>query len=165
MSCSTRRLVVLMAAFVVTGCALTPGPRGGGMRDIQADEIQASDADNLMDLIEEIRPGWVYFHDLRDPRDPSEREGPLVMINEVPARPLYTLQYIPLENIREVRYLTRTNALNRYRVNAPAGVILVISPPMVGPNPEIPPDTGRVYWSDPAPTVEAPIREPPARRP
>ena len=35
------------------------------MRDIQLDEIRASQEDNLMDLVERVRPGWLYFHDLR----------------------------------------------------------------------------------------------------
>lgn len=154
------RPIAFMAMVIVAGCALAPGPRGGGMRDIRRDEIRVSKAGNLMDLIEEIRPGWLFFHELRDPRDPNESKGPLVMINDIPTRPLFTLQYIPLENVQEVRYLTSTFALNRYRVNAPSGVILVISPPQVGPDPQIPPDTGRVFWSAPAPT-----RKPPARRP
>lgn len=152
--------IACLAVLLATGCALSPGPRGGGMRDIRMDEIRVSKAQNVMDLIEKIRPGWLYFQELRDPRDPSETGGPLVMINDVPPRPLFTLQYLPLENVREIRYLTRAYALNRYRVNAPAGVILVVSPPRVGPNPETPPDTGRVYWSHQTPT-----REPPSRRP
>jgi hypothetical protein len=163
-----HRYSVLGAAMVAAGvmcigpagCALMPGTGGGGMRDITSEEIEASDAGNLMDLIEEIRPGWLYFHELRDPRDANDDGGPLVMVNHVPTQPLFTLQYITLENVREIRYLTGTYALNRYRVNAPSGVILVISPPLVGPNPETPPDTGRVFWSE-----EAPPMEPPARRP
>lgn len=113
------------------------------MRDIQIDEIRGAGEDNLLALIERIRPSWVYFHDLRDPSDPSETAGPLVMINDVPPRPLFTLQYIPLEGVQEVRYLTYTYALNRYRVNSPAGVILVIIPDLVGPGAEAKPDTGR----------------------
>jgi hypothetical protein len=183
-------VTALAAVTALAGCALTPGTQGGGMRDITTEEIQASQADNLMDLIEKIRPGWLYFHNLRDPRDAHENQGPLVMINDVPPRPLFTLQYLTLENVTAIRYLTGTYALNRYRVDSPSGVILVISPPMVGPDPKIPPDTGRVSGSDSARTdgartdgaptdgastigapsfgaqsIEDPIREPPARRP
>jgi hypothetical protein len=141
---SRLRSLFLVAALLATGCALSPGPRGGGMREVELHEIQASDADNVMDLLERIRPGWLYFHELRDPREASETQGPLVMINDVPARPLFTLQFIPLEGVQEIRYLTRSYARNRYRVNAPNGVILVITPDPVGPSPQVPPDTGRV---------------------
>ena len=146
MSWSATRPLVLMAILAMAGCALGSGTGGrGGMRDIQIDEIRSTRADNVMDLIEEVRPGWLYFHDLRDPSDPSETQGPMVMINDVPPRPLFTLQYLSLENVTEIRYLTRTYALQRYRVNSPAGVILVISPPLVGPGPETKPDTGQVF--------------------
>jgi hypothetical protein len=114
------------------------------MRDIQINEIRASREDNLMDLIERVRPSWLYFHDLRDPGDPNETAGPLVMINDVPPRPLFTLQYLPLEGVQEIRYLTRTFARNRYRVESPAGVILVMTRPVVGPGEEVKPDTGQV---------------------
>ena len=139
-----HRALILLALLPCTGCVPGRATGGkGGMRDIQIDEIRGAGEDNLLALIERIRPGWVYFHDLRDPSDPSETAGPLVMINDVPPRPLFTLQYIPLEGVQEVRYLTYTYALNRYRVNSPAGVILVIIPNLVGPGAEAKPDTGR----------------------
>jgi len=147
MSQSATRGLTLVGALFLAGCALTPGSRGqGGMRDIQIDEIRSTQATNAMDLIEKVRPGWLYFHDLRDPSDPSETAGPLVMINDLPPRPLYSLQFLSLENVTEIRYLTRSYAMQRYRVSSPAGVILVISPPLVGPGPETPPDTGRVSF-------------------
>ena len=139
-----HRALILLALLSCTGCVRGPATGGkGGMRDIQIDEIRGAGEDNLLSLIERIRPSWVYFHDLRDPSDPSETAGPLVMINDVPPRPLFTLQYIPLEGVQEVRYLTYTYALNRYRVKSPAGVILVIMPSLVGPGAEAKPDTGR----------------------
>jgi len=146
MSQSATKGLILVGAVFLAGCALTTGSRGqGGMRDIQIDEIRSTRASNVMDLIEKVRPGWLYFHELRDPSDPSETRGPMVMINDVPPRPLFTLQYLSLENVAEIRYLTRSYAMQRYRVNSPAGVILVISPPLVGPGAETQPDTGRVY--------------------
>ena len=141
------RAVLFLALLPWGGCILSRPIGGqGGMRDIQIDEIRASEEDNVMDLIERVRPSWLYFHDLRDPGDPSETAGPLVMINDVPPRPLFTLQFISLEDLTEIRYLTATYALNRYRVNSPAGVILVITRPMVGPGEEVKPDTGRVFF-------------------
>jgi len=145
MSPSAPRPLILLVVLFAAGCALS-GTRGqGGMRDIQIDEIRSTRAANAMDLIEKVRPGWLYFHELRDPSDPGETGGPMVMINDVPPRPLYSLQFLSLENITEIRYLTSTYARQRYRVDSPAGVILVISPSLVGPGPDTPPDTGRVY--------------------
>lgn len=138
------RLTLLLGLLPLAGCALSRPGVGGGMRDIQTDEIQGATDDNLMDLIERIRPSWLHFHDLRDPADPEETEGPMVMINDVPPRPLFTLQYVPLENVREVQYLTPRYALTRYRVESAGGVILVMTRSLVGPGVEIKPDTGRV---------------------
>jgi len=137
--------VLALALLFWAGCFFT-GARGGsgGMRDIQLDEIRASQEDNLLALIERIRPSWVYFHELRDPADPEETAGPLVIVNDVPAQPLFTLQYIPLEQVIEVRYLTASFARQRYRIESPAGVILVITPSRVGPGEEVKPDTGRI---------------------
>ncbi len=135
---------LILALPFVAGCALTAAGEGGGMRDIQIDEIRGAEDDNLMALIERVRPSWLYFHDLRDPADPDETEGPLVLINDVPPRPLFTLQYLPLENVREVQYLTSQFALTRYRVESPGGVILVRTHALVGPGGEPKPDTGLV---------------------
>jgi hypothetical protein len=143
------RTLLFLLALSCGGCILSRSPGGkGGMRDIQLDEIKGSSEDNVLDLIERIRPGWVYFHELRDPGDPGETEGPLVLINDVPPHPLFTLQYFPLENVREIQYLTASYALQRYRVNSPAGVILVVTEPPVGPDPGAKPDTGRVLLED-----------------
>jgi hypothetical protein len=138
------RTLLLVALLPLTGCVLSRPTGGkGGMRDIQLDEIRPAREDNVLDLIERIRPSWVYFHDLRDPEDPQETAGPLVMINDLPPHPLFTLQYFPLDNVQEIRYLTASYALHRYRVNSPAGVILVVTRLLVGPEAEVKPDTGR----------------------
>jgi len=141
---SQARTLLVLALLPWTACILPRATGGkGGMRDIQIDEIRAAHEDNVLDLIERVRPGWVYFHEIRDPEDPHETDGPLVLINDVPPHPLFTLKYFPLENVQEIRYLTASYALSRYRVRSPAGVILVVTGPLVGPDPQVKPDTGR----------------------
>ena len=122
--------VLLAASTLLAGCALTRSGGQGGLRDIQIDEIRGAQEDNVMDLIERIRPSWLYSHNIRDPEDPYESEGPQVLLNDVPPRPLFTLSYIPPTNVLEIRYLTAQYALTRYRVDSPAGVIMVIAPDM-----------------------------------
>lgn len=144
MNWTTIRPSALLALFFLGGCALSGSSQGGGMRDIRSDEILGAKEENLMDFIERVRPSWLHFHDLRDPADPEETEGPMVMINDVPPRPLFTLQYVPLEGVREIQYLTSRYALTRYRVESRGGVILVLTRSMVGPDVKPKPDTGRV---------------------
>ena len=61
------RLTLLLGLLLLAGCALSRPGVGGGMRDIQTDELQGATDDNLMDLIERIRPSWLHFHDLCPP--------------------------------------------------------------------------------------------------
>jgi hypothetical protein len=61
-------------------------------------------------------------------------------------RPLLTLQFMSLENVREIRYLTGTSAEIRYRVRVPEGLIVVLTYPMVGSGDPIRPDTGRTHY-------------------
>jgi hypothetical protein len=103
------------------------------MRAILADEIADSSADDLLELIGQLRPSWLLGSDLRDPSDPEERGGPAVLVNGVPPRPLFTLQFMPLAGVEEIRYLTAQEAELRYRVRSPAGAIFVKTRDPVGP--------------------------------
>ncbi len=127
-----RPVPVVGAVFVLalSGCA-SQGPivGQGGMRSIQVDEILGSGADDVLELIEELRPSWLLGAPIRDPSDPQATATPLVIINNVPAQPLFSLQFVGLDGVKEIRFLTATSARTRYRVNAPYGLIVVIRPP------------------------------------
>jgi hypothetical protein len=131
-------LLVLLAACVRN----QPLTGRGGLRAVSEVEIRKSDADDVLELIQKIRPSWLMGGMLDDPSDPWEASGTQVLINDLPPRPLFTLQFMPLKNVREIHYLTRTSAETRYRVGAPNGLILVVTYPTVGPGDSIRPDTG-----------------------
>ncbi|MFC1660156.1 hypothetical protein ACFL3S_01645 [Gemmatimonadota bacterium] len=123
-----------LGAIAVTACAAVgPVTGSGGLRAIQIDEIGESSAEDLLELIENLRPSWLLGSDIRDPSDPEERGGPVVLVNDVPPRPLFTLQFMPLAGVEEIRYLTSNEAELRYRVRTPAGAILVKTRTPVGP--------------------------------
>ena len=150
---ATRSFVLLWLA----GCAGNRPITGeGGLHVISEIEVRKSTADDVLELIEDLRPSWLFGGVLRDPSDPSETGGPRVLINDVPPRPLFTLQFVSLENVREIHYLTRASAANRYSVGASTDVILVLTHPKVGPD-SIRPDTGNARASDPSsnPIAEA----------
>ena len=115
---------------------------GGGIRVITRAEMDASDADDVLELIQELRPAWLAGSVLGDPGDPANSGGPSVLINDIPPRPLYSLQFLTLQNIKEIRYLTRTTAETRFRVGARHGLILVLTEGEVMPRDTLPPDTG-----------------------
>ncbi len=105
-------------------------------------EIQASDADDVLELIQQLRPAWLVGSVLGDPSDPTQNRGPSVLINDIPPKPLFSLQFLSLENIKEIRFLTRTTAETRFRVGARDGLILVLTHSGVLPEDTLPPDTG-----------------------
>ena len=129
--------------LVAAGCAgHGPVTGGGGIRVITRAEMDASDADHVLELIQRLRPAWLAGSVLGDPSDPANSGGPSVLINDIPPKPLYSLQFLTLQNIKEVRYLTRTTAETRFRVGARHGLILVLTQGEVMPQDTLPPDTG-----------------------
>ena len=143
----SRTVALSAALFLVflTGCTRKyPITGSGGLRAISEVEILKSDAEDVLELIEDLRPSWLLGEMVQDPENPFESGGPQVLVNGVPPRPLFTLQFMSLENVREIHYLTSTSAETRYRVRSSAGTILVITHSRVGPGDSIPPDTGRV---------------------
>ena len=143
----SKPTAVCIAWFLLAlvGCARGQAATGtGGVRVITQEEIRESDARNALELIQQIRPVWLGGSLLRDPSDPTDRGGPSVLINDIPPRPLFSLQFVPLDNIREIQFLTRTSAETRYRVGARDGLILVLTRSPMNLGDSIPPDTGLV---------------------
>jgi hypothetical protein len=136
-------LAPLLGSLTATGCASSQPVTGeGGIRAITEEEIEASDADDVLELIQQSRPAWLLGSVLGDPSDPTQAAGPSVLINDIPPKPLFSLQFLSLENIREIRFLTRTAAETRFRVGAANGLILVLTHSKVMPKDTLPPDTG-----------------------
>ena len=144
-----------LSFFLLAACGWNRPTTGEGRLHVISEiEVRKSTADDVLELIEELRPSWLLGGVLRDPSDPSETGGPRVLINDVPPRPLFTLQFMSLENVREIRYLTRVSAANRYSVGASTDVILVLTHPKVGPD-SIRPDTGSAPATDPGSNPKA----------
>jgi len=146
----SRHIPVLVSVSVllllVAGCAKKGPVTGqGGVSVIDQAEIEATDARHVLELIQRVRPAWLLMGTRRNPSDPFEEGGPIVLVNSYPPppRPLFSLQYMSLENIREIRYLTRTRTETWYRVRAPAGAILILTTTQVIPEDTVPQDTGR----------------------
>jgi hypothetical protein len=134
-----------VGSLIVTGCASNqPVTGGGGIRAITEEEIQASDADDVLELIQQLRPAWLAGSVLGDPSNPAQTGGPSVLINDIPPKPLFSLQFLSLENVKEIHYLTRTAAETRFRVGATHGLILVLTHSRVVSKDTIPPNTGAV---------------------
>ena len=152
----TRAVFLSLLLLALAGCIRGKPVTGtGGIRAITEEEIRESGARDALELIQEIRPGWLTGSLLRDPSNPTGRGGPSVLINDIPPKPLFSLQFIPLENIREIRYLTRTYAETRFRVGAQDGLILVLTHSPVNPETLFPrtQDWPIGPWRSPGPTL------------
>lgn len=138
-------ILTLLFSLIQAGCARRQPLTGpGGLRAISEVEIRKSDAEDLLELIEALRPSWLLGTMVQDPSDPLESGGPKVLVNGLPPRPLFTLQFMSPGNVREIHYLTRTAAETRFRVGSPEGLILVLTYPAVIPSDTTQPDTGRI---------------------
>lgn len=139
-------LHVFLLTLGAGACASGSSDSGSaGISSLTENEIRASEAENALQLIQEERPSWLLKGAIRDPSDPQGSGGPIVLVNDIPTRPLFTLQFQELANVREIRYLTRTHAETRYRVNAPHGAILVLTRHPSLPGDSLKPDTGQSW--------------------
>jgi hypothetical protein len=90
---------------------------------ILSDEIEGHPAQDVLALIRDLRPAWLASTSVRDPSDPWESGGPVVLVDGVPPRPLHTLQFLPLDGVEEIRFLTAHDSELRFRIRSPAGAI------------------------------------------
>ena len=136
----------IILCMALTGCVRKQAVTGsGGINAIVESEILASEAEDVLELIQTIRPAWLLHGSMRDPANPWESEGPVVLINDIPPKPVFSLQFMSLDNIREIRFLTRTFAETRYRVGAPDGLILILTHSGLERGDTVVPDTGRTF--------------------
>ena len=139
----------IILCFGLTGCVRNRAVSGsGGINAIVESEILESEAEDVLELIQMIRPSWLLHGSMRDPANPWESEGPVVLINDIPPKPVFSLQFMSLANIREIRFLTRTSAETRYRVGAPDGLILILTHSGLERGDTVVPDTGRTFSTD-----------------
>lgn len=124
----------ILVTAVVTSCATgKPVTGAGGTRAILADEIGGSTAEDVLALVRDLRPAWLVSLNVRDPSDPWESGGPVVLVNGIPPRPLHTLQFMPVEGVQEVHFLSARDVEIQYRVRSPSGAILIKTRSSGGP--------------------------------
>ncbi len=129
-----RRLALVAAAVSLTaGCASTGGGQGGsrgGSRNlIVAEEFVGGDFSNLRDAVRRLRPTW--FRQSRgrvDPGDVGAPHGLAVYLDNVRAD-LSRLESVPVELVKEVRYLDPSEATFRWGTGHTDGAIEVIMKP------------------------------------
>jgi hypothetical protein len=117
-------LLIAAGMALAAGCApVSASPASGGSRHlIPEEEIAASTATNALDLVRRARPHW-----LRSRGQVSYQMQPelVVYVNGRPSGGAEALADFTLESIRELRYLSATEATQRFGTDHGAGAILV----------------------------------------
>lgn len=140
----SRRVVTgVVVGLAVGACssASTPGSGTAPRRTanvITAEEIAASSAPTALELVRQLRPAWLTERGLRGTGGASApgaltsqaTEGPagvVVYRDGIRLGMFASLETVPVETIREVRWLNGRDATQRYGTGHGAGAIEVLT--------------------------------------
>jgi|SRR5687767_1651072 hypothetical protein len=123
------RLVTLsMLLFVTAACASSSsGTRTAGRRDarlLSAEEIRASSASNMYDVIRSQRPEWL----IKRGQTSINMEGDIVVyVDHVALGGPESLRSIDVQSVQSARFLNASEAQMRYGVGHMHGAIVVVT--------------------------------------
>ena len=117
----------LLAFLLVTACHQQPAAGSGGQRYvITQEEIEASTASNVYDLIAQLRGEFLKDRGKISIRT-NQTERAVVFLNDQEYGILETMRNIPVGRISEVRYIPGTDAVNRFGAQYGGVVVMLIS--------------------------------------
>ena len=124
-----RRLTLVAAAVSLTaGCASAGGGQagstGGSRNVIVAAELEEGGFDNLRDAVRRLRPTWLRPRGSTGTTIPT---GLPVYMDNVRAGDITRLDSIPVELVKEVRFLDPRDATFRWGTGHTRGAIEVIT--------------------------------------
>ena len=133
-----RKCLVIIAVLALAACSSgggsaaqssgTTSARRGGQNLITAEEIASSGGlENALDAVQRLRPSMMR------PRTTTFQSGNqaagvpvLVYSDEVKLGGIENLRSIPISQVREIRYLSATDATQRWGTGHSSGVIQVV---------------------------------------
>lgn len=140
MSCQMQRLVGTGLCVVLAACASggAPGPtrsRTGGANLILESEIMqlGAQAENAYDIIERLRPTMLRsrastFGDVRaDGTQGGQSIGVVAFVDNVRVGDPTQLRTVPSLQVREIRYVSATDATQRWGTGFMSGAIVVLT--------------------------------------
>jgi hypothetical protein len=104
---SLLTVVLLVSAAVAAGCASAPGAVGGDPNLLTQDQIAQSDARNVFELVEHLRPRW-----LQQRLQRSQRLSTAILVyhNRSAIGGIEVLRDIPAQGIYSIRWFDATQA-------------------------------------------------------
>lgn len=120
-----RWMAAVLMIIVTAACGPPPGegplPRGNA-RVISAQEIEQTPANNVYDLVQRLRPGWLQQRAAR-----GQYDYPTVYMGSQALGGVERLREMNTANVAEVRYLDPIDATSRFGLDVPFGVIQVVA--------------------------------------
>jgi len=123
-----RRFLLALCMFALAAChAQTPGSSHGSLRNvITQEEIDASTATNLYDLIARLRGDYLKDRGKISIKT-NMRERAVVFLNDQEYGILETLRNIPPGRVSEIRYYSGIDAVNMFGSQYGGGIVMLIS--------------------------------------
>ncbi len=115
--------------LLLVGIACTAGgrdPSPSRLPDvIDLEEIHASSASNVWDLIHQVRPNWLRSRGPSSLRDPAP-VYPVVYLGDMSYGPLETLRGFSIIGVQEIRFIGATTATTRFGSGHAGGIIQLL---------------------------------------
>jgi hypothetical protein len=118
----------LLVVLILAACHPQVSSSGHGIQRnvITQDEIDASSASNVYDLIAQVRGDYLKDRGKVSIRT-NQREKAVVFLNDQEYGVLETMRNIPLGRVSEIRYYPGTDAVNRFGAQYGGGVVMLVS--------------------------------------
>jgi hypothetical protein len=122
----TRYLATLLVAVFAAGCATSPdgAPARGSRSVLTEEELARSNAVNLFEAVQSLRPEWLRTRGLMTPNNPNP-EPAMVYVNGVRSGTIDALRGLRLHDAVELRFLSPSDATTRYGTGHTGGAIEV----------------------------------------
>jgi hypothetical protein len=123
-----RTLLLIVVSLNLAAChAQAPGTSRRTVRNvISQEEIEASNASNLYDLIASLRADYLKDRGTISIKT-NTHERAVVFLNDQEYGILETLRNIPPGRVSEIRYLSGIDAVNRFGAQYGGGIVLLVS--------------------------------------
>ena len=119
-----RPLLVLSLLLFLAACATSSGGTRRSSRTITADEIAETSAISVHDAIRQLRPQWLTTR--ASPTMGSVGgEPPVVYVDGIREDDFRVMERLRANQVDEIRYMSPTDATNRYGTNHRGGAILI----------------------------------------
>ena len=125
-----RGISLVIAGMSLTACAAStsttrPFIAGAGREVLTAAEIVAARVTDVYQAVTQLRPEFLRRRSSGVVATPSEPARVAVYVDEMPFGSSESLRYIPLDRVRQIRFVSATEANLLFGGSHPAGIIVV----------------------------------------